>query len=1048
MLRPAAGEAPRTRNAAERTRLFERMDQLRSHKLVWIAGPGGSGKSTLAASYAGSRGLPVLWIDLEGSDSDPGCFFAHVSACVSSRRQPLPRYAPEHAGNVLGFARRFFRHLFQQLPSSALIVLDNAETISEESSFALLLREALDLTPEGIQWCVISGEGVFSDLDYLAAIFKGSKIGPGELALSASEIPGLLPESLRGDHALCERIHGVSGGLIAVIKPLLMAAPWPENMFSGSIAGKAFYLACAQTLLGSLEESNRQMLMALALLERVTPETLHGLAPHPKVAGLLSTWARQGVYVHMREEDGHSYRFHALFRELLVQMTSTQWTAPQQRGLAFRVAQFCERTGRTNEALRLYQRAGEWGAVSGLIRREAEIEISKGRWTRLRAWIESVPDEVIEQIPALRYWLGRALLPSDPELARLCFRRAHSQFEHARDVAGQALCLAGTVWAVLGQETPAAGLAPLASALDECIERAEGFPSHSAELSVLSALQVAAMWSATAPGGLVQRASRVHELLNAFDLEATEKFAAAAHLLEYYDTIGEADLGGRLTEQIAKEPHAFASGSFAYCHWRVSVGRHEAMLGRNGDALNILDEATGVAQREGYRAMELLARYTRVPLLLRSGRLMDAQEDLHAMSGLTRPKEPAGLARYARCAALIAAEHGNFEEALKQSDAFVQPALDATPKFVFLQGAGEAVVWHAGHGSLKQAQLVLAQVEKRAQHYCYRPWRVLAALLHAYLVREDGAQCRQHLGNCLALLAEHPSWGHVLRPVAVPAATMMAHALNNAMDPVVPVRLIRDLALQAPSSTIPDWPWSIRIRTLGGFEMAFADTQESSPRAMTKAAFGLLAALVIAGPQGCVEKSLIEQLWPGQNAAEGRQSLRTALKALRRYMGGEDRVRQLGRTIALNPAQCWVDSWAFDELAAEDPARALGLYGGQFLSNDQGTAVREHREQLHERYLRTLSAHSQYHENHDRYDTALALYRAGLQIDPGCEAFYQGVMRCELQLGHPTEARRAYDLLTQALSAQPGVKPSQVSEKIFEKIRGGEISASGKATQA
>jgi LuxR family transcriptional regulator, maltose regulon positive regulatory protein len=1029
-------EAPRTRNAAARTRLFERMDELRSHKLVWIAGPDGSGKSTLAASYAECRGLPVLWMDLQASDGDPGCFFAHASACVPNRREPLPRYAPEHAGNVLGFARRFFRRLFQLLPSNTVIVLDNAETIPEESGFALLLREALDLTPEGVQWYVISTQGVFSDLDYLTAIFQGGKIGPEELALSVDEIPGLLPENLRGDHVLCERILGVSGGLIAIIKPLLMAAPWPAEMFSGTARGKAFYFACAQTVLGALDESSRQMLMALALLERVTPETLHGLAPHPKVAGLLNSWARNGVYVHARAQDAHSYRFHALFRDLLVQMTSAQWSAPQQRGLAYRVAQYCERSGRTGEALSLYQRAGEWGAVSGLIRREAEIEISKGRWTRLRAWIESVPDEVIEQIPALRYWLGRALLPSDPELARLCFRRAHAQFEHAHDVTGQALCLGGIIWAMLAQETPDAGLAPLAITLDECIERAEGFPSHSAELTVLCALQVAAMWSATAPGGLVQRASRVHELLNAFDLEATEKFAAAAHLLEYYDTIGETDLGERLMEQMAREPHAFTAGSFAYCHWRVSVARHEAVLGRDRDAGKILDEATGIAQREGYRALELLARYTRIPLLLRGERLMDAQEDLQVMGGLTRPKELAGLARYAHCAALIAAERGNFQEALKQSAAFEQAALDAMPKFIFLQGAGEAVVLHATHGSLQQAQLLLAQAEKRSQHYCYRPWRVMAALLRAYLGRDEEGPCRQHLGQCLALLAEHPSWGHVLRPVAVPAAAMMVRALKNAMDPTVPTNLIRDLGLRAPSSSIPGWPWGICLRTLGGFKITFRDDQGSSPRAITKAALELLAAFVIAGPQGCLEKDIIEQLWQGQNPARGKQSLRAALAALRRFMGGEERVRQQGRTLGLNPAYCWVDSWAFSDLSNEDPARAVALYTGAFLPNEQGAQVRAYREQLHQRFLRTLSAHSQDYENHDRHDAALTLYRAGLQVDPGCEIFYQGVMRCELQLGHPTEARRAYDLLTQALLAQP------------ERIRTGEISATGKAARA
>ena len=296
-----------------------------------------------------------------------------------------------------------------------------------------------------------------------------------------------------------------------------------------------------------------------------------------------------------------------------------------------------------------------------------------------------------------------------------------------------------------------------------------------------------------------------------------------------------------------------------------------------------------------------------------------------------------------------------------------------------------------------------------------------------------------------AMLRENPMWGQVLRPLSTPVAELMSYALEQAIEPEAASALITGLGLSAPSTSVTHWPWTVQITTLGGLQWPGVESQTQTAGAgetkrpqLLKRSLQLqrtlLVNLIAAGRDGIAEKQLVEQLWSEDNFVKARRLLVRTLQSLRQRLGSPTAVRQVGRRLFLNPGCCWVDCWAFADLVDRDKARALALYAGRFLPGEPGEKIDAKRTQLHERYVQAVIGFGHEYENMQRHAAALALYRAALQIDLSCESFYQGVMRCELQLGRPTEARRAYDLLTLALSAQPGTRPSSVSEKIVVMI--------------
>ncbi len=116
---------PRLFDALPRPRLFAQLDALRArHPVVWITAPPGAGKTTLVASYLEHTGTTAIWFQVDDADADPATFFHYLAAThpPHTDEPPLPWLAPELAGDIPRFARRFFRAYFARLAPGAVLV--------------------------------------------------------------------------------------------------------------------------------------------------------------------------------------------------------------------------------------------------------------------------------------------------------------------------------------------------------------------------------------------------------------------------------------------------------------------------------------------------------------------------------------------------------------------------------------------------------------------------------------------------------------------------------------------------------------------------------------------------------------------------------------------------------------------------------------------------------------------------------------------------------------------------------------------------------------
>jgi len=251
---------------------------------------------------------------------------------------------------------------------------------------------------------------------------------------------------------------------------------------------------------------------------------------------------------------------------------------------------------------------------------------------------------------------------------------------------------------------------------------------------------------------------------------------------------------------------------------------------------------------------------------------------------------------------------------------------------------------------------------------------------------------------------------------------------------------IREHAWQ-PQQETGDWPWPVKIYTLGCFAVLRDDEPLRLSRKAPRTLLRLLKAIVAFGEQDVSEQRLVDAIWPELEGDAGHRALSVAVRRLRDLLGHPDVVRQRDGKVGLDPQRCWTDVRAFvrmtDANAGAAPrADALELYRGPFLHEepDARWAIPA-RERLRARFLQHLAEEAKERERCSDFDTAMKWYARGIEADEIAETFYQGLIRCHLARQRRAEALGAYRRMRQVLSVVLGIEPSAESEALYRTLR-------------
>ncbi len=309
----------------------------------------------------------------------------------------------------------------------------------------------------------------------------------------------------------------------------------------------------------------------------------------------------------------------------------------------------------------------------------------------------------------------------------------------------------------------------------------------------------------------------------------------------------------------------------------------------------------------------------------------------------------------------------------------------------------------------------------------------------------------------------------------------MARLCMKALESGIEVEYVRHLIRKrqlmplTPPLHLDQWPWPVKVYTLGGFELLRDEKPVVSPGKVQQKPLSMLKTLIAFGGKSVSESQLIDALWPEAEGDAANRNLDTTLHRLRKLLGDDEAILLQEGQVSLNDQRVWTDAWGFERLlcrvedmwkqkeqghefvAAKDPAcpdpafrrpqadieetirlteKALALYKGHFLPGDAKEPwTISLRERLRTKFLYYTKALGKYRQQSGRYDLAVECYQKGIEIDDLAEELYQQLMICHHKLGQEAEVVKVYYRCRAMLQKAFGLEPSTKTKEIYSSIR-------------
>lgn len=1027
-----------------RERLFVALDTARHSPLVWISGPAGSGKTTLLASYVESRKAPCVWYQLDAADEDPAVLFETLGSCVPARGARLPNYAPLPANDLAAFARRYFRRLFTRLPQPFILVLDAAGEIFADGFLAAIVFEAAQEMPCGSNLVVLARSEPPEKFVRLRLEHTLAQLGWDDLRLSADETREIATRHRAMRPPEADHLHELCGGWVAGLRLFLERPQTDTRTSPGAAQGReSLFSYIASEVFGALDKDTQNALLHTCYLPEVSERAAYVLTKDPTAWSRIGRLHLRRLLVDLHGDKTPLLRYHTLFREFLMARAQEQLPALQLRALQRDTACLLVSSGRPEDAVSLLTRAGEWPAASRLILEEASRMLTRGHTQTLRAWLAALPSWYVDATPRLLYCLGLAQTTTDPVAAIDTLRRAHDRFDAQHNGLAQALCAAAIIQALYFRFDDYSEMEPWMNKLDALMRDGFAYPSADTELHLSSQLQIALTYVHPTHPRLPALAERLLALITR-DLDVNQRVVAAGMLLAYFDWFAP-DKARFLVTYVQPLLRSRDLTPFNRIWWSMAEAHHCHCAGEGDQYANLMAQIDALRARHEMRFSEAVLATLHLPLVLSSHATQCKPDELaraFASLDVSRRQEEINLRGYL---AEWELSRGDVDAGMVNAQQALKLSRDTGLKVSEMEMLGLLAVGYADSGRSQEALEALQAA--RAIAGGSEPPKVAFhhLLLEAYARLRGGAASGAHapMRAAFALAREHGytksyQWmPHVL-------ARVCAEALINGIESSTVHDLIRQRRLAPPTDrSCAQWPWPITVRVLGQFEVRVDGRPLRFERKAPKKPLELLKLLVAMG-RNAVDQSLIaHELWPDSEGDTAESALRMAVHRLRKLLGHDDAILVGESKLQINRTLCWIDAWAFDDAyriaenvsTLDDIKTLLQSYSGEAFAGDALQPwMLGARDRWRSTFVRAVGMAGAAYEARCQWQAGLDTYERGILIDPLCEAFHQGVMRCLLRQGKTAEAYSAYRRCRDALSITLNVKPSAQTEALRRQI--------------
>ncbi|MEP6986778.1 MAG: hypothetical protein ABI970_14325, partial [Chloroflexota bacterium] len=384
------------------TRLLKTLDYI---SLCLVTAPAGFGKTTIVSQSLRQWKHPIAWLQLDHDDNDPVLFWTYFIAALQMIHADLPSYTPSIMSSPDSHEALIkIANYLEQVEEPFALVLDDFHHIVSDAIYRQL-EWFINRELPSLRLILISRNESRLHLARLQVRHHLEVIGIESLRFTPIEVKAFLKTTMAldlDDHVVTDLARASEGWPAALHLMALRLRHQPQERFYAEqfvFPDTNITHYFDEEIFNPLPREIQNFLLSTSILKDIQPELCRAVAG---VDGLpfLEQLNRNQSFVIRMDSKGIHYRYHSLFAEYLQMRFKRDY--PESFASSHRqAASYFQQHNMMEMAVDHAIVSGDVSYAEALISDTAWNFISLGKRETVRAWIESIPTEQLENNPRL-----------------------------------------------------------------------------------------------------------------------------------------------------------------------------------------------------------------------------------------------------------------------------------------------------------------------------------------------------------------------------------------------------------------------------------------------------------------------------------------------------------------------------------------------------------------------------------------------------------------------------------------------------------------------
>jgi LuxR family transcriptional regulator, maltose regulon positive regulatory protein len=394
-----------------RPRLLQSLNDglVNGRKLTLISAPAGFGKTTLVIDWLRQTDCPAAWLSLEEADNDLPRFLAYLALAIEQVDEELgaPLRNALQSSQLPGVEKILAGSLNEiaAKPDPLLLILDDYHVLTEKTILDGM-RFLIDHQPHQLHLVLTTREDPDVPLARLRARNQLTELRARDLRFNRQETDAFLRDvmglalSEQDITTLEGRTEGWAAGL--QLAGLSMQKQGDHQAFIAEFSGSHRHILdyLTEEVLQRQPENIRSFLLQTSILDRITAPLCDAVTERSDSDQVLTSLEAANLFIIPLDEERRWYRYHHLFSDLLrSQLVRQQRESVPE--LHRRASRWYEGKGQIQDAIEHALQESDLTRAAKLIEQHAVSNLHHGRITTVLAWLDRLPNEILESAPIL-----------------------------------------------------------------------------------------------------------------------------------------------------------------------------------------------------------------------------------------------------------------------------------------------------------------------------------------------------------------------------------------------------------------------------------------------------------------------------------------------------------------------------------------------------------------------------------------------------------------------------------------------------------------------